>query len=96
MKTKRIIFCIVAAFLNVECFAFDSQKPVDGNVPVTLQDYLSYAALNNAGLKAAFEQWKSSLEQIPQVKALPDPQFTYGYYIEKVENSRALNHTNYS
>jgi len=65
-----------------------SQQPNDVNVPVTLEDYLTSAALNNAGLKAAFEQWKVALEQVPQVKTLPDPAFTYGYLIEEVETAR--------
>jgi hypothetical protein len=43
-------------------------------------DYLRYAALNNAGLKAAFEQWKVAVEQVPQARALPDPQMQYGYF----------------
>ena len=51
----------------------------------SLQDYLAYAALNNPGLEAAFEQWKAALERIPQVKALPDPRFTYRYYLRSVE-----------
>jgi outer membrane protein TolC len=50
-----------------------------------LSDYLRYAALNNAGLKAAFEQWRVAVEQIPQAQSLPDPKFTYGYFIEEVE-----------
>ncbi len=57
----------------------------DANDLRTLQDYLRYAALNNAGLKAAFEQWKAAIEQVPQAAALPDPRFTYGYFIEEVE-----------
>ena len=51
----------------------------------TLADYLRYASLNNAELKAKFEEWKAALEQIPQAKALDDPRFTYGYFIEEVE-----------
>lgn len=51
----------------------------------TLKDYLKIAALNNPGLEASFNQWKSSLESIPQVRALPDPQFNYGYFIQEVE-----------
>jgi outer membrane protein, heavy metal efflux system len=51
----------------------------------TLSDYLSYAALNNPGLKAAFNRWKAALERIPQVKSLPDPKFNYKYFIEQVE-----------
>ena len=58
------------------------------NIPeslVTLQDYLRFASLHNAGLKAAFEQWKAAVEQVPQAEALPDPKFTYGYFINEVE-----------
>jgi outer membrane protein, heavy metal efflux system len=61
-------------------------EPVtDANVPATLQDYLRFAARNNAGLEAAFEEWKAAVEQVPQAKALPDPRFTYGYFIDEVE-----------
>jgi len=51
----------------------------------TLSDYLRYSALNNAGLKAAFEQWRMAVEQVPQAQSLPDPKFTYGFFIEEVE-----------
>jgi outer membrane protein, heavy metal efflux system len=51
----------------------------------TLNDYLAYAALNNPGLEAAFERWKAALQKIPQVTSLPDPRFTYGYFIQEVE-----------
>jgi len=43
----------------------------DPNNLVRLEDYLRYAALNNAGLKAAFHAWKAALEAIPQANALP-------------------------
>jgi cobalt-zinc-cadmium efflux system outer membrane protein len=58
--------------------------PELGDTP-TLDDYLAYAAKNNAGLKAAFNRWKATLERIPQVRALPDPRFNYTYFIEEVE-----------
>lgn len=51
----------------------------------TLQDYLVYAALNNPGLKASFYSWKSKLEKIAVESSLPDPVFSYGYFIENVE-----------
>ncbi|MHC4165505.1 MAG: TolC family protein, partial [Planctomycetota bacterium] len=51
----------------------------------TLSDYLRYAALNSAGLKASFEQWKAAIEEVPQARSLPDPRFTYGHFIEEVE-----------
>jgi len=85
-RSIAFLFCVVVLILiPYNCFAESSQDRPDANAPVTLQDYLSYAALNNAGLKAAFEQWKAAVEQVPQAKALPDPKFTYGYFIKEVE-----------
>jgi outer membrane protein TolC len=51
----------------------------------TLDDCLRVAALNNPGLEAAFYRWKAALERIPQARSLPDPRFTYRYFIEQVE-----------
>ncbi|HUU58589.1 MAG TPA: hypothetical protein VMZ50_03520, partial [Phycisphaerae bacterium] len=51
----------------------------------TLSDYLAYAALTNPALEPAFNRWKAALERVPQVRALPDPRFTYRYYIREVE-----------
>ncbi|MBC8206131.1 MAG: TolC family protein [Kiritimatiellales bacterium] len=50
-----------------------------------LNDYLTEAAQNNPGLEAAFNNWKAALERVPQVTALPDPRFNYGYFIQEVE-----------
>lgn len=55
------------------------------NEEASLKDYLVYAALNNPGLEAGFNRWKAALERIPQVKALPNPQFSYTYMIQDVE-----------
>jgi len=51
----------------------------------TLEDYLRYAEANNPALQGAFLRWKAALEKIPQVRALPDPRFTYAYFINEVE-----------
>jgi cobalt-zinc-cadmium efflux system outer membrane protein len=56
---------------------FDASKGLD--------HYLTYAALNNPGLRAAFYKWKAELKKVSEVSALPNPMFTYGYFIEKVE-----------
>lgn len=50
-----------------------------------LQDYLRYAALEHAGLRAAFHRWNAKLEQIAQARSLPDPKLNYGYFIQEVE-----------
>ncbi|HOD82980.1 MAG: Cobalt-zinc-cadmium resistance protein CzcC precursor [Planctomycetes bacterium ADurb.Bin126] len=51
----------------------------------TLGDYLRYAALHSPELESAFDAWKAALQRIPQVRALPDPRFTYRHYIHEVE-----------
>jgi outer membrane protein TolC len=47
--------------------------------------YLEYAALNSAGLRAAFERWKASLELMAQAATLPDPRLSYTHYVQEVE-----------
>lgn len=51
----------------------------------TLSDYLAYAGLHSAELEAAFHRWQAALERIPQVRSLPDPHFSYRYFIREIE-----------
>ena len=50
-----------------------------------LENYLEEAAGNNPGLKAKFNAYLAALERAPQVKALPDPQVAFAYFIKPVE-----------
>ncbi len=50
-----------------------------------LNKYLETAAENNPGLKARFNEYMAALEVAPQVKALPDLQVAFGYFIQPVE-----------
>ena len=50
-----------------------------------LESYLLVAAAHNPGLKAKFNDYMASLELAPQVKALPDPTVSFGYFISPVE-----------
>ena len=50
-----------------------------------LQEYLSYAALHNPGLEAAFDKWRAAIERVPQARSLPDPRLNYRYFIEEIE-----------
>ncbi len=50
-----------------------------------LNSYLETAAANNPELKSRFNEYLSALEVAPQVKALPDPQVAFGYFIQPVE-----------
>jgi len=85
MKPKASIFCMIIVSVAISGTVYSQQTDAGTEPLVTLSDYLRYAALNNAGLKAAFEQWKAATEQVPQAKSLPDPKFTYGYFISEVE-----------
>jgi outer membrane protein TolC len=77
---------ILILFLLVSMPSLQASTELDdANNLLELSDYLRYAALNNAELKAKFESWKVSLEQIPQAKAFDDPKFTYSYFIEEIE-----------
>jgi outer membrane protein TolC len=61
----------------------DGLSGLDGSS--TVDDYLAYAALRNPALEAAFRRWKGALERIPQARSIPDPVFSYTYYIQHVE-----------
>jgi len=50
-----------------------------------LDRYLIVAAENNPGLKTRFNEYLAALEIALQVKALPDPQLAFGYFIQPVE-----------
>lgn len=52
---------------------------------VTLEACRTHAALHNPALKAAFFRWKAALEALAPAGALPDPRFSFGYYIQAVE-----------
>lgn len=84
-SSKSIQLFVVFVLLLPCSSVLYSQDSNDANNLLNLSDYLSYAAMNNAALKASFEQWKAAIEQVPQAKSLPDPKFTYGYYIREVE-----------
>lgn len=67
----------VATLILLSCFMAKAQ-----NIP---ESYLMEAANNNTGLKSRFSEYMAALEKVPQVGALPDPQLTFGYFIQPVE-----------
>ena len=50
-----------------------------------LEDYFRIAAENNPGLQAKYKVFEAALERIPQVSSLPDPTFSFGYFVSPVE-----------
>ncbi len=51
----------------------------------TLQDYQRIAAEQNPGLQAKYKAFEAAMERVPQVNGLPDPTFSFGYFISPVE-----------
>ena len=51
----------------------------------SLNQYLKVAAENNPGLKASYFEYQAALEKVPQAGTLPDPQVSFGYFIQPVE-----------
>lgn len=51
----------------------------------TPEDYFKVAAENNPGLQAIYKEYEAALQKVPQVSTLPDPTFSFGYFISPVE-----------
>ncbi len=66
-------------------FGQDVQLDESSRDPNTLEGYLRYAALHNAGLRAAFEEWRMAVLAVKPAGSLEDPRFNYGYFIEQME-----------
>jgi cobalt-zinc-cadmium efflux system outer membrane protein len=73
---RAIKYIIVVVFVAIT-FVVTGQEQ--------LNQYLVIAAENNPGLKARFNDYLASLERVPQVRGLPDPQVSFGYFIQPVE-----------
>jgi outer membrane protein TolC len=51
----------------------------------SLDQYLVIAAENNPNLKSGFLRYQAALERVPQVGSLPDPQLSFGFFIQPME-----------
>jgi outer membrane protein TolC len=51
----------------------------------TLDSYFQIAAENNPGLQAEYKAFEAAMQKVPQVNALPDPTFSFGYFLSPVE-----------
>ena len=74
----KLLF-IVSTFVLLSLQIPASQISGDTVNLVNLEEYISFAEKNNALLKSSFEQWTIAKEMLPQARALPDPQLSYGY-----------------
>ena len=51
----------------------------------TLEESLKIASENNPLLKAKYAEFEAALQKVAQVNSLPDPTFSFGYFISPVE-----------
>jgi outer membrane protein TolC len=51
----------------------------------SLSQYLKIAAENNPALKAKYAKYLADLQKVPQVSSLPDPDISFGYFIQPME-----------
>ncbi|MEX0883041.1 MAG: TolC family protein [Cyclobacteriaceae bacterium] len=51
----------------------------------TLDDYFKIAAEKNPGLQAKYKDFEAAMQKVPQVSTLPDPSFSFGYFLSPVE-----------
>jgi outer membrane protein, heavy metal efflux system len=73
--------------LAVDMRAYPATDPDAPALPAgaRLDDYVQYAMKNNPELEAAFYQWRTALEQVPQVRTLPDPMASFSIVLDQVE-----------
>jgi outer membrane protein TolC len=50
-----------------------------------IQDYIDFAIQNNPELKSMDLNYQQALEMVPQAKALPDPSFSAGVFVQPIE-----------
>jgi len=79
----RILILIAVA--GAPGAAAEAEEGVPLPAEPTLRDCLTYSALHNPGLKAAFHRWQAALRKAEQAGTPPDPRVTWSYYFREVE-----------
>ena len=83
---KMIVKSIITRFkfLNIFAIMFISVlfSPQYLMAQDSLTNYLTRSAQNNPALKSSYSQYLASLQMIPQVGSLPDPEMTFGFFIK--------------
>lgn len=80
LRSPRLVLLLLLVGLPLLGIA---QQP--DSIHSGVNQYLQQAAQNNPELKAQYQQYLSSLQQVPQVNRLPDPELSFGYFISPIE-----------
>ncbi len=83
MRTGILTLSLATVVIIIFPYACAFGEPNETNRFTALKDYLEYAESHNAGLKSSYQQLQMVSEQVPQAKALPDPQVTYNYWTKQ-------------
>lgn len=78
----RTLVLLVFTFMMFPLTLLAQQSDSSGTL---LDRYLLQAAENNPSLMAEYRNYLSSLEKVPQVTTLPDPELSFGYFINPIE-----------
>jgi outer membrane protein TolC len=78
LKINYTIGLLVSINLNFSQTT-DSNEILDG--------YIHAGLKNNSSLKQTFNQWKSAEAKVALAKGLPNPTFSFGYFLESVETA---------
>lgn len=79
LRLKLVLLLLMA--LPIAGFA----QQADSTYGPQLEQYLLQAAESNPTLKAEYRGYLAALEKVPQVNALPDPEISFGYFINPIE-----------
>lgn len=74
----KVIFKYLLIIFSLFCF-------LKMNAQENLDALLIIAAQNNPGLKAKYDKYLADLQKVPQVGSLPDPDVSFGYFIQPME-----------
>ena len=84
---------VLGVLVQTEAHGMTQPTPTSEQTDVTplfaetleLPNLIRVAVDRNPKVKAAKARWQATIEQYPQVTALPDPMFMYGYFLRSVE-----------
>ena len=74
LKSKIFLFVSISFLLSVSAYSQDS-----------LFHYLNIAGKNNPAVLQKFNEYKASLQKVPQVGILPDPELSTGIFLSPME-----------
>ncbi len=80
---SRFLVCFLVLTGGIGAGAIQASSQAES--PDSLDAYLQEAARNNPELRAKYLDYRASLQRMPQVTALPDPELSFGWFVSPIE-----------